>query len=69
MPEDYRFRRCYHGHWQRSAGGWSWSIHGNPANSLFEVGSCDSVNALLKAKEWDSLGDEVFAVTWKKETV
>jgi hypothetical protein len=66
VPEDYKFRRCYHGHWQRSAGGWSWFINGNPNNSIFEVGSCDSVAVCLKAKEWDILGSEIIPVTWKK---
>lgn len=54
----FKFDRTRAGHWQRSAGAWSWFIvceperHGEPdAGALFEVGSQLSVVELLKLND------------------
>jgi hypothetical protein len=48
IPAKYVLTRHRPGPWQRSAGAWSWSI--SMVDPYFEVGSPDSVKALLKAK-------------------
>jgi len=53
LPVGYRFEfsRTRAGHWQRSAGAWSWSLWCEPEDGVggrFEVGSQLSVGELLK---------------------
>lgn len=56
IPDDYRFRRTYAGHWQRSAGAWLWELSwfGGPS-----LGSANTVKECLKAKRltFDSNGE------------
>lgn len=47
IPDNYKFERLRPGHWQRSAGAWSWRM----TAPGFEMGSPDSVARCLKAKE------------------
>jgi hypothetical protein len=55
IPDDFYFQSTYAGHWQRSAGAWSWWIH-YPAEGggFMEIGSQWSVTELLRnKKQWD----------------
>lgn len=57
IPRRFHFNRLYPGHWQRSAGAWSWRItwNGKPAG---EVGSTDPVKMCLDASSlsWGEYG-------------
>lgn len=43
IPDSDKFRRIYSGHWQRSAGAWSWAIG-------FYIGSQFNMKDLLKSE-------------------
>ena len=46
IPDNYQFRRLRSGHWQRSAGVWSWTIEALGC----DIGSPDNVRTCLRAK-------------------
>ena len=52
---DFHFERVYAGHWQRSAGAWSWYMcYPAPGGGVQEIGSQWSVTELLRSKKpWD----------------
>ena len=55
IPDDFHFERVYAGHWQRSAGAWSWYMcYPAPGGGVQEIGSQWSVTELLRSKKpWD----------------
>lgn len=49
LPADLDFRRLRPGHWQRSAGAWSWFACDSSGREV--MGSADSITGLVQADE------------------
>ena len=62
IPEGTRLRRTYAGHWQKSAGAWSWYLYHDNIAHMSSIGSSYSASRLVKssnlsiykARSWDS---------------
>lgn len=61
IGKEWKFMRCYPGHWQRAAGAWVWLIRWRGG----EIGSSSPVKTLLRAERFrDGPWNEVYEDSW-----